>query len=112
MLLHHGVVSDGPVQRRREAVRAVLRGPAEADAVVCAPKAARVGRSAPNDGRASLAGEGAPHHQAAEVIIRKVGRQHPGVLRRRQARADADMDALDLVLVPVQAAHQLPVRLR
>src|SRR5205823_5549146 len=89
---------------------AVLRRPADPPALVAPPPghACVLGR-APDHRVPDLTGEHAPLHHAGEVVVGEPGGQHPRVHRLREARADADVDVLHAVLVPVEAAHQLAV---
>ena len=105
------VVADDGVERRGEVVRAVLRRPADALARIAAPPAPAVVGGAPDDVAADIRRAERGLHEAGEVGVGKPARQHPARGRLREAGADADRDALDAVLVPVEPAHQLAIGL-
>ncbi len=87
----------------------LLRGPADALAVVAAPVGGRVVRAGPDHGMAGARGQHAAFHQPGKVGIGEPGGEHPAIDRLGEAGADAEVDVLDAVLVPVHAAHQLAI---
>src|ERR1051326_215724 len=107
------IAADLPGELTGERVRTVAWRPTERLAGVVAPPGhARIFRRAPNDAAADLLCHDATNDQPREVRVRQPGREHAGVGRFREAGADADEDALDAVLEPIQPSHEFAVRLR
>src|SRR3546814_4043201 len=80
--------------------------------LVAGPPAPAVAGNAPDDGKAGCLGLQRGDHQPDEIGIRKPGREVPRLQRFGQARADAQMHAVDPVLVMKHPSEKFGVRLR